>query len=417
MKIWGKRVELKQIIEPGFGIKNGIKDFKINIQNLSAFITALVFGITGSFILYVNVAEEAEVAYGMTISWVMSGTVLGAVSTIMLSLNYKQPIVILPSLPALLVVGQMLALFGLNEMVAGYLIAAIIIFLMGLFKIVRKISKFLPIPIIMGMVAGIFMNYGEKMVNGVSHHPLVGGSIILAFLISCAFLKKAPPILITLIVGVVSTLLFAPFKLSGEAFKLYPPIFIKPKFSPGIIFSVSIPLVLLVLADTLKGYGVLRTNDYDPPLNTNTMVAGVVSALSAFFLSHAVSMAGPVTAIVGGADAGDKKHRYVSSVLNAAGMLTAGVLAGFIFPFVKALPSDISSVIAGLAMLGLFTSSLEMAFGSKKFIKGAFTSFIVGLSGFSVLSISAPVWAVIFGLVVSVFTEHKDFMSSDKKGR
>lgn len=399
---------MKRMFEPGVGIREGLQDFKINVSNFTAFITAFIFGITGAFILYATVAASADISDQQAVSWIMSGTVLGAAATILLCLYYKQPIVILPSLPALLVMGPMFARFEMRQMVAGYLLAAIIVFLIGAFGIIGKIGKILPIPIIMGMIAGVFMNYGLKMIDGVKEQPMAGGLIIGAFLLAHIFLKKVPPLLIALIVGVVSAFLLIPFNIESTAFRLYLPLFILPEFHPDIIMSVTIPLVLLVLADTLKGYGVLCINEYKTPLNTNTMVAGIISAIASLFLSHSVSMAGPVTAIVGGSDAGDKRYRYVASVLNAAGMLMAGLLAGFVLPFVKSLPSGITHIIAGLAMLGLFTSSLEMAFGSKKFVKGAFTAFIVGMSGFSAWGIGAPVWAILFGIVVSLFTDRQN---------
>jgi len=374
---------MKQMFEPGPGIKEGLHDFKINVSNFTAFITACVFGITGAFVLFASVAANANMTDQQAVSWIMSGTVLGSIATIFLCMYYKQPIVIMSSLPALLVMEPMFAKFELREMVAGYLLAAVIIFLMGAFGIIGKLGKLLPIPIIMGMIAGVFMNYGLKMVEGVIAQPTVGGLIIGSFLLAHLLFKKIPPLLIALIVGIVATFLLVPFNLESTSLKFYLPVLIMPEFNPGIIFSVTVPLVLLVLADTLKGYGVLCANEYKPPLNTNTLVAGLVSAVASFSLCHAVSMAGPVTAIVGGSDAGTKKHRYVASVLNAIMMMFAGILAGFILPFVKAMPSDITHIIAGLAMLGLFTSSLEIAFGSKKYIKGAFTSFIIGMSGFS----------------------------------
>jgi benzoate membrane transport protein len=398
---------MKWISERGDGIKAGIRDFKINSANFTAFVTASVFGLTGAFILYANVATSANMTDGQAASWMMSGTVLGCTASIFLCLYYKQPIVIMPSLPALLVMAPMFSKYTLAEMVAGYVLAAAIIFLFGALGIIGKISKILPVPIIMGMISGVFMNYALKIVDGVRTQPIQGGIIIGTFLAAHVLLKKVPPLLAALIAGVISTFALGPVNVDNSILRLYPPLFVTPNFCHGVIFSVTIPLVLLVLADTLKGFGVLRANGYDPPLNINTQIAGVVSFVAAFSLSHPVSMAGPVTAIVGNSEAGDKQYRYVASILNAVVMLLAGIFAGFVLPFIKNLPKDTSHIITGLAMLGLFTSSMEMAFGSKNHLKGAFTAFIVGMSGFSLWGISAPVWAIVFGVIVSSFTERK----------
>lgn len=389
--------------------KMSLNDFKLNPSNISAFITAGVFGVSGAFILYANVASQAGMTNQQAVSWIMSGNFFGAIATIFLALYYRQPIVILPSLPALVVMGPMFLKYSIPEMIGGYIIAGVIIFVLGKFKIVGKLGEFLPIPIIMGMIAGVFIRYGTQLVDGVINLPTVGGLIILAYLVSHVVQKKIPPLLITLVVAIVATLMFVPFDMEHISLKLYPPVFILPQFDLSIIMSVSVPLVLLVVADTLKGFGVLKANGYDTPLNTNTMVAGVVSIIASFFLCHAVSLAGPITAIVGGSEAGDKKYRFVASVLNSIIMIVAGITAGLVLPFVIALPSDISHIIAGLAMIGLFTSSMELAFGSRKYLKGAFTSFIIGMSGITLFNIGAPVLAIVIGIIVSISTEGKNW--------
>lgn len=400
---------MRKLYEPGPGIGEGLRDFKINASNFTAFAAACVFFITGALILFASVATGADMTMQQAVSWIMSGTIFGSVATILLCLYYKQPIIILPSLPALLVMGPMFKIFGIREMVAGYLLAAVILFLIGAFGLIGRIGKILPVPVIMGMIAGVFMSYGMKMADAVKSQPLVAGSTIAVFLLAHVLFKKVPPLLIALTTGILLTFLLLPFKMDTTAMQFYLPVFVSPVFNPRIVFSVTIPLVLLALADTLKGYGVLCANEYKVPLNTSTFIAGVVSFAASFFLSHSIVLAGPVTAILGGSSAGPRKHRYVAAVLNALSMIIIGILAGIVLPFVKSLPSGVSGVIAGLAMLGLFTNSLELAFGSKKFQLGAFAAFIVGMSNVTIWGIGAPVWAILFGIIVSLFAERRHF--------
>lgn len=391
----------------GLSVRDGLRDFKINLSNFTAFITAIVFHITGALIIFATVAVDANLSTQQAVSWIMCGSILGALATIFLCLHYQQPIVVMPSLPALLIMGPMFKIFNIREMVAGYLIAALLIFLIGAFGLIGKISKILPVPIIMGMIAGVFMSYGLKMVHAVTSKPLIAGVTVLSFLLANVLFKKIPPLLVTLVTGVALALFMTPMNFDQVVFKLYAPILVTPSFDPQILLSVSVPLVLLALADTLKGYGVLSANGYKTPLNTTTLFAGVVSAVGALFLSHSIVLAGPVTAIVGGESAGDKEHRYVASVLNAVALIVVGVLAGIVLPFVKALPVEISQIIAGLAMLGLFTSSLELAFSSKCYQKGAFTALIIGISGVTAWGLGSPVWAILCGVIVYLFADQQ----------
>jgi benzoate membrane transport protein len=90
----------------------------------------------------------------------------------------------MPSLPALLIMAPMLSKYSLGEMVGGYLLAALVIFMFGAFGIIGKIGKALPIPIIMGMIAGVFMSYALQMIDGVRNQPIQGGIIIGSFLLA-----------------------------------------------------------------------------------------------------------------------------------------------------------------------------------------------------------------------------------------
>jgi benzoate membrane transport protein len=396
-------------MEPGPGLKEGWQDVKFNVPNVTAFITGVIFTLTGAIILFVNVAASANLNQQQAASWIISGVVLAAISSGLLCLYYKQPIIIAPSLPALLVVGPMFKLFSVPEMVAGYLIAAAIIFLIGAAGVVGLLGKYLPVPIIMGMIAGVFMSYGLRIVEAVAKEPVVTGLTIAAFLITPLVSKRIPPQAVSLVVAMILSFLLLPLTMEVQNmyFHFAQPVFVVPRFNYRVILAVSIPLVLMGLADTLKGYGVLRANEYDPPLNTITSVAGLASFLGAFSLSHCIVLAGPVTAIVGGASAGEKEHRYAAGLLFSAALILIGITLGVIMPFLTVLPAAISNVVAGLAMLGLFTSSLEMAFGANKHQLGAFTAFIVGMSNVTVGGIGAPVWAILFGILVSAVSAHK----------
>lgn len=398
-----------KLIEPGPGIKKGLRDFRLNAANITAFVTAIVFTLSGAIVLFANVSAGAGLSDRQAASWLMSGFVLGPAVSVFLCLYYKQPIIMAPSLPALLVMGPMFKLFSANEMIAGYLLAGLILLLLGAFGIVGRLGKLLPIPIIMGMIAGVFMSYGFQMVDAVKTQPLVAGLTIAAFLITPNITKKVPPLSIALLTAILLTVLFLPFNTVNAAMQFKLPVFVSPEFNPRVIFSVTIPLVLLALADTLKGYGVLRANEYAPPLNTATTIAGIISILGSFSLTHAIVLTGPITAIIGGGGAGRKEHRYVAGVLTGCVMIIIGLMAGILLPFITSLPTGVSGIVAGLAMIGLFTSSLDLAFGSKKFQVGAFTAFLVGMSNVTILGIGSPVWAIFAGIGVSLLIERQHF--------
>ena len=378
-----------------------------NAQNLSAAVTAIIFGIAGGFILFAATAKQAGLSEAQTISWIMTGNVLGGIATIVMSLRFRQPLVIMPSLPAVVVMGPMLAQFSPGEMLAGYLMAGVVVLLLGVSGLIRKLARMLPIPIVMAMIAGVFMTYGLKLVHGVSVQPVVGGAIVMAFVLATGFFKRVPPLAVALVVGIAMTLWLLPINLGAVVPSFTLPAFVVPQFSLGVFVSVTLPLVLLVLADILKGYGVLTANDYEPPLNQAVTTSGLVSIVGSFFLCHAVALAGPLTAIVSGKDAGARNQRYTAAVIGAAGLLISGLLAGTILPVVLALPEDVIYVVSGLALLGLLIGALEHAFGSPEHTLGAFAALVIGMSGVTVGGLGAPVLAIVGGVIVWLVTRRK----------
>lgn len=404
---------MKSFFEPGPGLSSALKDFKISPASVAAAVASIIFGVTGAFVLFANVASGAGLSVTQTVSWIMAGNIVSCVSTILLALYYKQPIVIMPSLTALLFMATMFSQFSINEISAGYIMSAAIVLLIGVLGIIGKIEKILPLPIVMAMIAGTFISYGPKMINGVIEQPVVGALIIGSYLFAHLSIKRIPPLLIAIIIGAIGCFFLIPFSIDTSSVGFVLPTFAIPSFNMRVFLSMTIPMALIVLSGFWRGNGVLIANGYAPPLNTIVKVSGIAAMIGAFFTGHAINVAGPMVAIVGGEEAGDQKNRYVASVLGTAGLLLTGIFAGFILPVVLAFPTSVSNIFAGLALIRLFTSSLEIAFGSKRFLMGAFTAFIVGMSGFSAFEIGAAVWALFFGIIVSFFTERECFRGNN----
>jgi benzoate membrane transport protein len=61
-------------------------------------------------------------------------------------------------------------------------------------------------------------------------------------------------------------------------------------------------------------------------------------------------------------------------------------------------------------MIGVLIDSFKTSF-SAKFKAGALFSFLITVSGISILHIGAPFWGLIGGTLASVFLDQKDFRS------
>ena len=405
-------------MEKGPGIRAGLRDFRLNASNISSGITGMVFSISGIVVIFSNIATQAGLSQQQIVSWMFTAFLLGGIVSVLFSLYYKIPLVFTNSLPGMILTGSLYAVFNMNEVVGGLVMAGALVFLIGISGLMGVIKRMLPIPIVMGMVAGVFLSYGVKMVGAVASDTLVCGVVLLAYLLSLKLFPKAPAQLVALIAAALMVVCFSPIPvpLDQMQFALSHPIFVAPVFTWNAFVSVSIPIALLALADSIKGYGVLKTNGYNPPMNAVTAVGGLVSMFAGFSLSNVIGFAGVGTAIVAADTAGPREGRYVASVMKNLFSIVLALLVGFVYPLLHGLPVEVSNVLAGLAMVSLFTGSLSTAFGSGRFKLGAFAAMAVGVADLSVASIGAPIIALAVGVVVSLLAESSDFkqMSEDK---
>jgi len=399
--------------ERGLGIKEGLKALphSFNIQNITAALIATVFSLAGPIILLINIANDAHLTNQQTASWLMSIYFISGALMIILTLYYQQPIAIAFSLPGIVVIGSLMKVFSLNEMVGGYIFGGLILVFLGVTGLIKQVTKYLPLPIIMGMIAGALFSYAVGIVTSVQKDYVGAGLTILAFFITRLFSKKIPPQAVALVVGIIASMILMKSKMTiGQGF--YSPLFIEPTFSFSTIISIGLPLVLLGLADFLKGYGILQANKFVPPVNTMITTTGIFSMLGALFLAHSITVAGPVTAITSCEDAGPKESRWVAGLLKGVIQVFVALLGGLLIPFLRALPATVANVLAGLAMISLFISAFEVAFSSKnKLPMGAFFAFIVAYSNITIYNISSPVWSLIVGVVVSMIFERESVKS------
>lgn len=383
----------------------------LNLNTVSAAAVTATFGCTGPALIIISGAANGGLTYEQTISWLFAVYFFSGLLGIYLALKYRQPLAGAYTLAGAVLVAGSLTHFSLNEAIGSYLIANIIVIALGISGLIDKVMKWMPIPIVMGMIVGVMIKFAIEMVTSITISPLLAGSAIGAFFVSTRFLKKVPPVLTALIVVIPLAFLTNAFQFHGELGAFIMPQLMLPVFSLEAIVSISIPLALLIIcSENAQATGVLVAQGYNPPNNAMAISGSTLGLVAAFFGGHAINMAGPGTAICAAKEVGEKDTRYAASFGNATVHIFYGLFASLIVPFVVAMPSVIITVIAGLAMLGVLINSLKTAFSDSEFQMGAFFAFIIGMSGVSLFHISAPLWAIIGGLLVSFLIEKEHFV-------
>jgi len=406
--------EVKHVFwEKGPGLRAGIADFKkyVTVKSVTAGFIAAVFGCTGPALVTINAAMNAGFTQVEAVTWLFGIYFFGGCISIFMALYYKTPIVGAFTIPGASMLGVTLMGYSLNEAGGAYIISGVIVLILGVTGLVKIAMKWLPLPIVMGMIAGAMLRFGTGIVTSTAALPIICGAALVGFFIPI-FLKKFPPVLGAMVFGVAALIITGGFNMADASFSYIAPQLVLPHFNPALVLSVSIPIAALVIGGdgNAQAIGVLYTQKYKVPINAMTVISGFGGIAAGLVGAHNANIAGPMTAICSSEAAGDAKEgRYTAAVMNGIFFGSFGVLASFAIAFVRVIPGQLIGVLAGLAMINVLISCFQGGFNTGKCKMGAFAALIIAASNVTILSIGSAFWALIGGVLVSLICEKKDF--------
>ena len=400
----------------------------LNSTTISSGIIAGIFGWATALILYAN-GNTCGWTTQETISWIFACWVFGPLLGAILTLKYQMPIPGAWSISgAAIVVSGAAAGYTLPQLCTGFLMAGILVFLLGVTGLIDRVMKLLPMPIVMGMTAGCLFKFVTNDVGYIygwvsdpsgdnTKYLVIGLLAIVVFLLTTKYkakLKVIPPILAALlvvIVGVFALGLYDTSALAGLHF--YGPKFIGYDLSNigGVFVSVSLPLTFLVIgAENAQAVGVLQAQGYTPPVKMMTILSGIGGMVTSLFGGHNANIAGPMTAITASEESGEKcEDRYAAAFVCEVFCSIIGIFASIVVPFLNTMPINLIYLVGGLAMIGVILGAIQDAFREKKFQMSAFFAFFIALSQNSFFGIGSAFWSLLAGVVVAAILEPKDF--------
>ncbi len=404
----------RNILEPGLPLSIAIRELPrhLTLGSVTTGIVAAVFGCTGPALILINSALQGHLTPQQLTSWMFGVYFFGGLISLILSLHYQMPLAGAFSIAGTVMLGTTLSQVSFKAAIGAYLICGILMFILGLSGFMGKVMKLLPQPIVMGMIAGTLVRFGTGIITATHQTPLLGGTTLAGYFITQRFFKRVPPIFGGLVTGVGLFLLIGNFDFKFSSSFIWPTVFV-PSFEVSTIFSISLPLMVLILGtENAQAIGVSNAQGYKAPVNMITSISGLGGIVASFFGAHAAHMAGVMTAICAGPESGPKEGRYAATVVNGICFMLFGIFSSLAAAFISALPTNLISVVAGLSMLGVLTGAFDQAFRSGKFRSGALFSLLIAMSGLTLLGISASFWALLGGILVSGFIETKDFASN-----
>src|SRR2546421_6034021 len=167
-------------------------------------VVAFLFSCTGPVAIVLSVGAAGGLSESDIASWIFGGFFLNSFISIAFSLAYRQPLVFLWSIPGAVLVGPALAHMSYAEVIGAFLAAGLLMLLLGLSGWVRRAMDAVPMPIVMAMVAGVFLRFGIGLVTAFRDDLAIALSMTVVWLALTAaprIARAVPPLIGALIVG------------------------------------------------------------------------------------------------------------------------------------------------------------------------------------------------------------------------
>ena len=398
-------------IEKGTSLKRLPGDFirDLTPENASAGLVAGVFGLSAG-VIHISAGTAAGLDSSFIMIWVISYLMINGLFGLLVPSYYRLPLPMANSIPGALLFAAVIPVVGLEAALGATLIAGAISLVAGLTGVMATVMRLIPMPIVMGMIAGVLLNFGTRMVGSLDDALLPASIMILSFFLAARLFRRVPPLLVAMGAG-IAYLMATGVDFSGIQATVRFPEFVVPEFTLGAFLAYGLPLaIILVGMETPAGVGLVKGMGYDKvPANGITAGGGLGTMISSFFNLHSTCIAAPMTGICSSPEAGERDKRWVAAVITGAIFVVCAPFYGYVVSLIEATPGYFIAIIAGLALVRVLTSALAIAFSGKKHEMGALFAFLIAASGIQILGIGASFWALVLGVLISMIFETKDF--------
>jgi benzoate membrane transport protein len=388
-------------------------------HSLSNGVAAFLVASTGPLVILLAVSVNGGLSHADISSWIFAGYGISGVFSILFSVLYRMPMGMAWTIPGAVLLGTSLDHLPFAAVVGTYYVTAAVILVIGLTGLVRRMIDRLPLPIVMGMVAGVFLPIVLKIISAFDDSATIAGATLAAFLVLAllpAIGRIISPVIGALIVGAAATVATGHFNLTEPvAWRIADPILYKPEFSLQACLELVVPMAMTVLGiHNAQGFAISRVNGYRPPVNALTVACGIGSFVLGAFGSVSLCVTGPVNGVLN--TSGLKERRFAGGVVFGILLIVFGLFAPMATQLALAMPAAFIGILGGLAMLPVLQGAFVSAFRGE-FQLGALISFIVTISGIAPFNIGAAFWGLVFGFAASALLERKDFARAAEKRR
>ena len=378
-------------------------------------VVAFLFAATGPVAIILAVGARGGLSESDLASWIFGAFFLNGLIGIALSLLYRQPLVFFWTIPGAVLVGPALGHLSFPEVIGAFYATGLLMLVLGLSGWVRRATEAVPMPIVMAMVAGVFLRFGLDLVRAFRDDLWIALPMSAAFFALSAaprLARAVPPLIGALAVGAAAVWLLGSFKPpAGALFAFAQPNLYVPQFSWAAMVELVVPLAITVLViQNGQGIAILAANGHQAPINAVTVACGAGSLLTALVGTVSTCLTGPVNAVISAS--GEKHRQYTSALFIGLLAMAFGLLAPLFTRLMLASPPSFIATLAGLAMLRVLQTAFTVSFRDR-FTFGALVCFLITVADVPIFNIGAAFWGLVFGLAASWLLDRGELRRSN----
>jgi benzoate membrane transport protein len=368
---------------------------------VSSTLAAVVVGFASTILVVMEAARSVGATPGQQASWAAALCFGMAATSFFLSWRYRMPMITAWSTPGAVLIATSGGGIIYANALGAFVVAGLLMVVAGLVKPLERAIEKIPAPIAAAMLAGVLLRYTLGVPGAAMAMPFAVLPLIIVFFgLRLSYPLYAVPVVV--VAGVAIAGFSGSFAGDCCSFGITALEWTTPVFDLGTILSIGVPLFLVTMASqNLPGFAVLRASGYQPPVQPALLVTGAASAALAPFGSHAINMAAITASIVTGPDCHpDPKKRWLVAwpYLVLYGLI--GLMAASFVHVLGALPKDLVTAIAGLALFSPLMGGVIAMMKEPKDIESALITFLVTASGLTVMGVGSAFWGLVAGLVL-----------------
>lgn len=386
--------------------------------SLSAFVAgfvAVLVGFTSSVAIVFQAAQSFGATPAQITSWIWAlGLGMGLCSLVP-SLLLRKPVMVAWSTPgaAVLATAGAAGSFSMGEAVGAFMVCSLLVILVGATRALERVADRIPMEIASALLAGVLARFGiQAFAAAQTALPLVllmVGAYLVARRIAARY-----AVVVTLVVGILWVLITGQMAWSMEPVRLAMPVFVAPQWSVSAIVSLAIPLFVVTMASqNLPGMAVIRASGYELPVSRLITMTGWASLVLASFGAFALNFSAITAAICMGPEAHeDRSKRYTAAASCGAIYIVIGLFGALVTGLLTSFPKELVIAIAGIALLSTIGNGLASALRDERHREPALITFLVTLSGITLMDIGSAFWGVVAGSLALFVQQYKQSRSA-----